>query len=87
MSYTFTRKASDPDLIVEEVGDGALLIASRPDFVILPQELGSGRCNVLEIHKLPWNGEGSYTHYKLDKIINGKDLWVAKVDQYYWYTR
>jgi hypothetical protein len=89
---TFTRRPTDPDMIVEILDEeGAILIASRPDYVMLPPELGGQRANVLAVHKLPWEGSDIlYTHYELDHMIDGKRLWVAKVskdNQYYWYSR
>ena len=91
----FTRKPTDPDRIVEEVSlpEGeALLIADVPDYVNLPPELMSQfgiterRANVISAKYLEFNGQ-MLLHYELSVKINGKDLWVAKGNQFYWHLR
>ena len=90
----FTRKPTDPDrIIIEpvELPEGhALLIADVPDYVNLPREIidivGYLRANVLKAEYRDFNGQ-VLLHYKLDVKINGKDLWVAKGDQFYWHLR
>ena len=85
----FTKKPEDPDRIIEqiELPEGqAILIADVPDYVNLPPELGGSRANVIEATYLEFNG-AKCIHYKLDKIIDGRNLWVAKSDQFYWHLR
>ena len=85
----FTRSVHDPDLIVEEVEfpEGSALLIGRPDWVTLPDELGGGQADILEEVKRDWPGFGVCTHYRLDREVGGKTLWVAKADQFYWHTR
>jgi hypothetical protein len=90
----FTRKPSDPDRIIEPVelpeGD-ALLIADVPDYVNLPPQIYSVfnlpiRADILSVHhKLCPVKKELCTHYKLNAVIHGKHVWVAKSDQFYWY--
>ena len=87
----FTRYPNDPDEIVEpiELPEGhALLLASAPDYVRLPPEIGvsATTAKVLEVLSLEFNGE-ICTHYKVDIIIDGKYLYVAKLDKFYWHLR
>lgn len=92
----FTRKATDPDQIVEPIEDSvgyAVLIASAPDYVVLPKEITERfniplRANVLEATYLPCPVHSNLcVHYKLDVILNGKRLWVAKSYEFYWYLK
>ena len=80
------KKTTDSPFIFELPEGHAIIIADKPDFVIVPDNLGGGRANVLEVKYLYLQGE-KCLHYKLDKIINGKYLWVAKSDQFYWHIR
>ena len=66
----------------------ALLFASAPDYVRLPPEIGvsATTAKVLEVLSLVFNGE-ICTHYKIDIIIDGKYLYVAKLDNFYWHLR
>lgn len=91
----FQRKASDPLRIVEPVdlSEGhAIVMADRPDYVVLPEGLREQypdlprQANVVEVHFLNWRGR-IHPHFELDVKVNGKTLWVAKADQYYWHTR
>ena len=92
----FTRTPDDPDRITEQVElpEGqAILIADVPDWVNLPEELmiqhsiPTRRANVVEACYLDFRGE-TCLHYCTDVIINGRNLWVAKgADQFYWHLR
>lgn len=91
----FQRKASDPLRIVEpvELPEGhAIIVAEGPDYVVIPEGLREQypdvphKVDVVEIQFLNWRGQ-IVPHYKLDVKVNGKTLWVAKADQYYWHTR
>lgn len=86
-NYEFESFPEEPIPHVKEIGDNALLIFNKPDYVTLPAEMGGGRCNVLKMVPLYFPNYGVCTHYKLDKLIDGKRLWVAKADQFYWHLR
>ena len=90
----FERKPKDPDCIIKQIElpkGHAILIANAPDYVNLPQELMTQlnllkRVNVIDVAMLVFNGR-KCVHYKLDVQVNGRNLWVAKSDQFYWHVR
>ena len=85
----FERKPTDPDMIIEPLpGEPEiLLVAAGPDYIMLPSELGGGRANVLKITKEEFCNHGTCTIYHLDYHVNGKQLFIAKADKFYWFQR
>jgi len=82
----FNKSVSDPDRCIIKLDDNTILIADVPDWVTLPEELGGGRANIISASYLDFKGE-KLLHYELDVKHNGKTLWVAKGDKFYWHTR
>jgi len=88
MIERFTKTAGDPTMISTDDPTMLLLGNPVPDNVTLPANLGGGVRVVVDsfvadcpVTKIPCR------HLTLGGEYNGKTLYVAESDQFYWYAK